>query len=357
MSGSHRIIDCHVHLRSVEFCDRMVAVADLCGIERIGIVCTINRESVNANAAALACKAKYPDRIYAMLGLDHSARLSDGKKKTPSLADQVEIYRDLGADGLKMIEGKPTTRKYLDVPVDDPYFAGYFAKLEETQFPVVWHVNDPEEFWDPEKLPDWAAERNWGYDDTDVQKEAQYAEVERVLEKHPGLNLVFAHFYFLSADLPRAAAVFDKYPRVHFDLAPGIEMLYNTADNVDETREFFIKYADRIVFGTDLSSGQTDPQARHRAGIVYKWLESGEEFRVTEDADFLLGKPEDGRMCGMALPEDVLKSIYWENFERIVGGAPKTLDKKKAAEECRRVAAIAEKPDEANAASGVLEAD
>ena len=103
MSGAENIIDCHVHLRDVTSVDRMVEIADVVGLDRLGIVCTINRDAVNANAAALACKAKYPDRIYAFCGLDHSARLSEGEVGTPGLAEQIDILKGLGADGIKMI--------------------------------------------------------------------------------------------------------------------------------------------------------------------------------------------------------------------------------------------------------------
>ncbi len=349
-----RIVDCHVHLRDVASADRIVEIADIVGLDRINVVCTIDRRRVNANPAALLCKARHPERVYAFCGLDHSSRLSGGELMTPSLAEQVDRLIALGADGMKMIEGKPTTRKFLDVPVDSPYFEDYFERLEQRRLPVLWHVNDPEEFWDPERTPDWAKERGWGYDETDVQKEDQYAEVERVLERHPGLVVIFAHFYFLSADLPRAARLLERFGGVHLDLAPGIEMLYNMSGDVARPREFFIQHADRIVFGTDISSGHTDAQTVARAGIVRRWLESADEYSVPPEVDFLLGKPQDGVMRGLSLPQEVLDKMYWTNFERIAGASPKALDVRRAAEECRRIAAIADDPSQAVSAAEAL---
>lgn len=355
MSNQFDRIDAHVHLWNVSSIDRIIELTDLVGLERTGIVCTIDQERVNANPPALACKARYPDRVYIMCGLDHSEEFSGGKVKTLSLSQQVENLISLGADGIKMIEGKPTTRRYLDISVDSPYFAEYFECLEQRQFPVLWHVNDPEEFWDPERIPDWAKERNWGYNETHVQKEDQYKEVDKVLERHAKLLVIFAHFYFLSADLPRAAAFLDRYENVHFDLAPGIEMLYNMSRSIDESRDFFIKYADRIVFGTDISSGITNEEAGARAGIITRWLETADEYRVSPEADFLLGKPEHGIMRGLSLPEQVLEKIYHTNYERIAGVKPRALDISKAAQECRRIASIAQEPSEAAAAAEVIE--
>jgi predicted TIM-barrel fold metal-dependent hydrolase len=240
-----------------------------------------------------------------------------------------------------MIEGKPTSRQRMDIPVTDPYFADYWACVEELGIPIIWHVNDPEEFWDPARIPGWAKEHNWGYGPGDVQKEQLYAEVDEVLARYPNLRIIFAHFYFLSADLARARRFFDEHPTVHFDLAPGIEMPYNLSHDPDGSREFFIEYANRIVFGTDLASRLTVEEGRIRAGLIFRWLESEDTFRVPEAADFLLGPPEDGLIRGMSLPTEVLTKIYHDNFVRLVGSEPHALNVERAIEECERLAAIA----------------
>lgn len=338
MLASTPVVDCHVHCSRVDDIPNLNTICEHVGIRRMSLVCTVGRQQVNANPVALVAKARFPDRFYVFAGLDHSAFFSDGKLDPPSLAEQVDRLMALGADGIKMIEGKPTSRKTLPMPLDGPYYEEYFTRVEEKGVPILWHVADPEEFWDPDKTPSWAKERGWGYDDTFIAKEALYAEVENVLRRHPKLKVIFAHFFFLSADLPRAAALFDRYEGVHFDLAPGIELLYNLSRDVATTRRFFERYADRILFGTDISGVQTPEQASRRAGIVTRWLETDEEYRVPEGADMLLGPPEDGLMRGLSLPESVLAKIYHANFERLAGPRPKMLDREKAAQECERIA-------------------
>jgi predicted TIM-barrel fold metal-dependent hydrolase len=230
----------------------------------------------------------------------------------------------------------------MDIPVTDEYFAEYWARVEELGLPIVWHVNDPEEFWDAERIPGWARERGWGYTPEDAQKEALYAEVDDVLARHPRLKVIFAHFYFLSADLPRAARFLDEHPHVCFDLAPGIEMLYSISRDPEAGREFFMSFADRIVFGTDLFSGLTLEEGLARAGIVFRWLQSDDTFRVPPEADFLLGPPEDGVIRGLSLPDEVLNRICRGNFVRMVGAEPACLDVAAAIEECLHLAALAE---------------
>ncbi len=336
------IVDCHVHMRPVETEGRMEEIREATGIGRMALVAIQNPADGSGLPQALYMKVRHPGTYYVMAGLNHAAQLSGGKVEAPSLAEQVDAFVRVGCDGIKMIEGKPTSRQRMDIPVTDDYFADFWARVEEAGLPIVWHVNDPEEFWDPDKIPGWAKEHDWGYGPDDVTKEALYSEVDEVLERHPRLNVSFAHFYFLSADLPRAARFMDEHPSVRFDLAPGIEMLYNISRDPDAGREFFINYADRIVFGTDLSSGQSLEEGRVRAGIVYRWLEGDEEFRVPAEADFLLGPPEDGVIRGMSLPDDVLAAIYRANFEQMAGPQPAALNADAAVEECERLAAIAE---------------
>jgi predicted TIM-barrel fold metal-dependent hydrolase len=230
----------------------------------------------------------------------------------------------------------------MDVPVTDPYYAEYWARVEELGLPIVWHVGDPEEFWDPAAMPAWAREKDWGYGPEDVRKEQLYGEVDEVLARHPRIRVTFAHFYFLSADLPLASRFLDSHPSVRFDLTPGIEMLYNISEDPAAGREFFIRYADRLVFGTDIFSDLSPQEARIRAGIVFRWLETDDTFRVPPEADLLLGPPEDGIIRGMALPEEVLARIYRENFLDQVGPQPRALDRQAAIEECHRLARIAE---------------
>jgi len=336
------IIDCHVHMGSMVDEASMLKIREATGIEKMALVSIQNPAAGTGLPQSLYMKAQYPKLFFVFAGLNHAQKLSGGRVRTPGLVEQVEGFVKMGCDGIKMLEGKPTSRQQMDIPVTAPYFADYWACVEELGIPIVWHVNDPEEFWEPAKTPGWARERNWGYGPGDVQKEQLYLEVDEVLDRHPNLRIIFAHFYFLSADLPRAGRFFDEHPTVHFDLAPGIEMLYNLSQEPDVSRDFFNQYAERIVFGTDLSSRLSVEEGRIRSGLVFRWLESEDTFRVPEAADFLLGSPDDGLIRGLSLPEDVLTKLYRDNFVRLVGMEPHILDIEKAKEECERLGAIAE---------------
>ncbi|MBN1248496.1 MAG: amidohydrolase family protein [Anaerolineae bacterium] len=336
------ITDAHVHMWDLPMEQTLMEIREATGTDRINLVSIQFPETGKGLPEACYMKAKYPGTFYVFAGLNHAMKITDGAVQTKTLAEQVDDFVALGCEGIKMIEGKPAMRRDLNVPMDSDYFADYWARVDEVGLPITWHVADPEEFWEPALLPAWAQEKGWGYGPDMVGKEQLYSEVDHVLARHPNLKIIFAHFYFLSADLPRASRFLEAHPYVHIDLTPGIEMLYNMSHDVDATRDFFITWADRIVYGTDIMPDITVEEARLRAGIVHRWLESDDTYRIPETVDMLLGKPEDGVIRGLSLPDDVLQRIYRDNFARLAGAAPKPLNRGKAIATCHDVAAIAE---------------
>ncbi len=80
--------------------------------------------------------------------------------------------------------------------------------------------------------------------------------------------MIFAHFFFLSAQLPRLAELFERFPNMHVDLTPGIEMYHNFSRNPQATRDFFLRYQERILFGTDIGAKAllASPGSGHRTG-------------------------------------------------------------------------------------------
>jgi hypothetical protein len=343
-------IDCHIHLSNIAGIDFIENYRQQMNLEATCIQALPSRRIITGNPTAFAAKAHHPETFYVFGALNHVHYFSNGEINAPALAQQVDMLRETGADGIKMLENKPTTRKILDIPVDSDYFDPFFARMEACQFPLLWHVADPETFWDPQTLPAWAKERGWGYDDSHVAKEKLYAEVENVLQRYPRLRIIFAHFYFLSADLPRAARLLDRYSGVSLDLTPGIELLYNLSVNTDATRDFFIKYADRILFGTDVADSLTLEESILRCDLLKRWLDSDETYRVPAGADMLLGPPEDGLIRGLALPEEVLAAILRDNFVKLIGEKPAPLNRAAAIQECKENIAANEKLNGAEAA-------
>jgi predicted TIM-barrel fold metal-dependent hydrolase len=251
---SGKVIDCHFHAYAGIDCG--VFIKDLIGksgLSAIGIA-SIPKALAHSehfyNSEAFKLKKEMPDKVYLFGGLDYTDKsYLEGKV---DFTGQARKLFEAGADGMKMLEGKPNARKALGIPLDSSIFDSYYSYMEEKSYPIIMHVADPETFWDPDKAPEISKKRGWFWGDgTFPEKEQLYREAEAVLEKFPKLKIIFAHFYFLSADINRASKFLDKWKNVSFDITPGWEMYDNFTGKSVEWREFFINYQDRLIFGTD----------------------------------------------------------------------------------------------------------
>jgi len=326
------IIDAHTHLETPQpdVVDAMLEQEAALGVESMSLLMLSLPSTgyVNTNPEGFYAKWRHPDRIYLFAALDYTSLGADVDLRFAcSLPEQARRFWAMGCDGMKMLTGKPNYRKESGLALDSIVFEPYFTCLETLQMPLLWHVGDPEEFWDPELCPQWAKDSGWAYDSTFPSKEAIYAECHHVLERHPKLQVIFAHFHFLSADLPRAAALMDRFPNVCFDLTPGTEMYPSFSKRPDETRDFFLTYQDRIILGSDfMSGGDTSPLL-----LVRQFLETEGEFTHQN-----LAQP----VQGIALPPDSLERIYAGNYRRMTSSSPRPLDESLVLAELNRTAAL-----------------
>jgi hypothetical protein len=340
------IIDSHIHFPHQAMMPGLIDIYDRLRIDRFNIVCTPHQQRLSLVPDALYVKAHHPDRVYVSGGLDVSAYIISPDHVGEIFADYIDLLLAAGCDGIKMIEGKPDIRRMLPVPpFDSEVFAPYWEKIEEIQLPVVFHVNDPEEFWDSERIPDWAVGRGWFYGDGNtIDNEVQYAEVINVLEAYPHLRVVFAHFFFMSAQLPRLGELLDQFPNMYVDLTPGIEMYHNFSSNLYTARDFFVNYQDRIVFGTDIGAhallakpgeGISFDESHERVYLIRNFLENSGEFYLPGKG-YLFGDPKTP-FLGLDLPEPVLDKIYLKNAEQIFGNSPRPIDPAAVIELCDRI--------------------
>lgn len=333
-----KVLDGHIHYPDYRMMDGLIAIVDKLQLDKINIVCTPHEDRLSLIPDAMHLKDNYPGRVYVFGGLNISAYFMDPDKVGEIFAHDIDLLTMIGCDGIKMIEGKPLMRKMLQVPpFDSDVFVPFWKKAAQAQIPIVFHVNDPEEFWDEAKAPSWAKDQGWFYGDgTFINNEAQYTEILNVLMNNPTLKIIFAHFFFLSAQLPRLADLLDRFPNMYIDLTPGIEMYHNFSGAIDDARDFFIKYQDRIVFGTDIGAkallgnpqgGIEFNESLGRVSLVRNFLESDEPFYLDSEGGFLFGDPSIP-FHGLGLPVDVLEKIYHGNFEKVVSVQPQPVNKR-----------------------------
>lgn len=341
-------IDSHMHYSLPLQPEALIDFMDKKGIDKANLVLVPSRPRLTAVPDALMAKAKYPDRFYVFTSFDVSEYFKHGKEIGKYQAKFVENMRRCGCDGLKIIEGKPTMRKIMGaIPgFDEPCWEPLWKYLEDTQFPVLWHLNDPESCWGPEeKAPRHIRLGNELYDDTFVNNEEQYHQMEEILQRHPNIKFIFAHLYFMSAQLPRLAKILDTYPNVMVDITPGLEIYVNLSKNTEEAKEFFEKYQDRIMYGTDIGARcvlaenaqpLNEEECLARMDLIDGLFQAETHRILKEDGRYLINT-DDFLQLGFDLSEEALNKIYWKNFENYVSEMPAKVNPKGIIKECRRI--------------------
>jgi hypothetical protein len=120
-------------------------------------------------------------------------------------------------------------------------------------------------------------------------------------------------------------------------------MYNNFTRNNGHSRDFFLRYSDRLIYGTDTTTGQIARNgdrgveiAVGRAWGVRTFLETDTEFTPPEGLEHWL-EPDLCGLRGIALPCEALERIYHANLERLYGPAPAPLDQEAALAEIQRM--------------------
>ncbi len=339
-------IDTHIHYALPLEAEQLIAFMDKTGTDMANLVLVPDRQRLTAVPDALMAKAKYPDRFYVFTSFDVSEYFRHGKQVGKYMVKFVDRMRQCGCDGLKIIEGKPSMRKFMAIPdFDLPCWEPLWEYAERTGLPVLWHLNDPETCWDPEKAPRHIRMAGELYDDSYINNEVQYRQMENILSRHPNIKFIFAHLYFMSAQLPRLGALLDRYPNVMVDLTPGLEIYVNFSRNPQAAKEFLERYQDRILYGTDigarcvLADGKLpfhEGECLARIEMIDGLLRGSDEVILEEDGRYLINT-DPFPLRGLDLDEKILNKIYWQNFQRYVGSKPAAAAPRRIIKECRRI--------------------
>lgn len=240
-------------------------------------------------------------------------------------ADQLRAAAVDGISGLKVFKTFGLVDRNPDgslIKIDDARWDPIWAACGELGLPVIIHTSDPAAFFEPidsanerwEELsrhPDWSFHGD-GYPTRDELLQAR----NRVIARHPKTQFIGAHMANNSEDLATVSQWLDEYPNLWIEPASRISELGRQPYT---SRDFFIRYADRIMFGTD------GPWPEQRLHYYWRFLETRDEYFPYSEKS----PPPQGlwRIYGINLPDDVLKKIYHENAARLIPGVRERLEK------------------------------
>lgn len=253
---------------------------------------------------------------YAYAGLVHPEDYSDEEAVAEDFLRQVTEYYDAGFDGIKMLEGYPTFIKYTRQGLDSPIYDKFYAFCEKKGFPITAHIANPDENWDIKKASKYAIEQGRVYDETYPRKEDITRQTFSVLQRFPELKLAVAHFGFFSEHYDDAER-FMSYKNTYIDITPGDEQLRNMLGEWDKWHAFWLKYQDRIFYGTDFYAFPKDENQRtcftRRPWFLREFLETNTEHKYLDNS-----------FKGVKIEESVLDKIYMQNALKLLGNPKKT---------------------------------
>jgi predicted TIM-barrel fold metal-dependent hydrolase len=244
-------------------------------------------------------------------------------------ADEIETAKKAGARGLKVLKTlglflRENVTEGPLVKIDDKRFDPMWDACGTLGLPVAIHVSDPEAFFLPtdrfnERYEELSNHPDWSFHGKDYPSNAEIMEARnRVFTRHPKTQFIVLHVGNDAENLPFVAENLDRFPNTTVEMGARVGEL---GRQPRQSRKFFDKYQDRILFGTDaVPKGYETPQqifGDELYEIYYRFLETEDEYFDYAPAPV----PPQGRwrIYGIGLPEAILKRVYHDNAARILG--------------------------------------
>ena len=250
-------------------------------------------------------KKNAPTRFGLFLNIDFED--IDDKFFSETQVALIDSAVKAGVMGLKVYKSLGLTskdNKGARIAINDIRLDPIWKACGDNNIPVLIHSGEPASFWNPkDKFNErWLELRQKPnrYRDPEINPsfEEVIAEQHDVFRKHPNTTFINAHLGWMGNDLDRLGEHLDLYLNGLTEIGA---VLAEIGRQPIRAKQFFTTYQDRILFGKD----------------SYNVSEYYTYFRVLETNDeyfeYYRKRHAHWRMYGLALPDSVLKKLYYKN--------------------------------------------
>jgi predicted TIM-barrel fold metal-dependent hydrolase len=329
-AGRGPVIDSHTLITPVD--DSIETALKL--FDRVGVVKFCNKNGgflgSRAFAATLHVKHRLKERF------QFFANVSWARVEEPGWgefeADRFEREVGFGAKGLKFFKAMGLGARDADgklIRIDDARFDPIMAKAAKLNAVIAIHVGDPKAFFEPptpqnERWDELQLAPDWSFFGQDYPPLMElWKQTERLVARHPATTFLFIHLG-LAEDLDTMERLLDAHPNVCVDTSARVPEFGRHP--VDKLRRFFLKFQDRILFGTDLAISpdhwQLGSVSETPVGFedAVKFYEAHFRFFETDLKNIDHPTPIQGRwkVNAIHLPPEVLRKLYYDNAERLI---------------------------------------
>ncbi len=317
-------IDTHIHIRSESTAFADQAKADNFLLLNVSVAVPDYPDVDEQERLSLIQIKQNPDRIKYLTAF--TLNDWDSSFWAEQTIEQLKSSFNLGALGIKV--WKNIGMVYKDsagqfIMIDNPKFDPVIQFIIDQDKTVMGHLGEPKNCWMPLEQMTVNNDRNYFKEHPEYHMylhpeypsyEDQINARDRFLERHPDMRFVGAHLGSLEWDVDELAKRLDKFPNMAVDMAARIPHLqHQTRLNREKVRTFFMKYQDRLTYGSDSGISDTTNLAQQKKHLHETWLADWQYF-VTDDS--MKVKDVNGSFQGLKLPREVVDKIFRENAVR-----------------------------------------
>jgi len=262
----------------------------------------------------------YEDYIYTFASIN-AKRLEE-----PGFAaytdELVRQYKSMGIRGLKLWKNigctlKDSSGTYLRP--DDERLRPVWDAAAKYGLIILFHIADPVAFFTPvdarneffESLcenPDWSF-----YGEGRYSFEQLMESQDNLLSTNPDTTFIIPHVGSYAENLAWVSNQLDKHSNMYIDTAARNNLLGRQPYTA---REFFIKYQDRILFGSDYFGVAGGESPKDFYADHYRFFETYDEyFKAYQSWGWGQGR---WNIFGLGLPDEVLRKFYAENAMKLL---------------------------------------
>ena len=296
------VIDMHAHpwAKTPEDVDRWVKVMDEVGVAKTVLLTGAHGAEFDR---IVELYSRHPTRFDPWCGFDYTGYDQPGYG--PAAVAELERCVRKGAKGVGEEGDKGLGMgfgKARGLHFDDARTAPLLERGADLGIPVNIHVADP--IWMYQKMDEtndgMMNAVNWRLDDKPgiVDHPGMIDVLERAVRAHPRTTFVACHVANLDYDLGRLGQLFDRLPNLYADISARYA---ETAVIPRFAGQFFTRYQDRLVYGTDMGA---DPDMYR---LTFRILETLDEHFYAPIFEYHWS------YSGFGLDDAILEKVYRTN--------------------------------------------